>query len=175
MNLFVPVAVAFALLLAPSARADEPCLGFKWDVTHEHALFLGQATAVTAGKTADGAPMLSPDTLYALALSPQEDVAFAVAPAKKMLADGASAGLVHLRVTKTGSYRISVDTPFWIDVVNAGAMVPSTDFNGAHDCDAPRKIVVYDLPADKDLVLQLSGATEPKVRIALTAVAKPAK
>jgi hypothetical protein len=93
--------------------------------------------------------------------------------AKKALTDGAFAGLVHLRVATTGPYRISLDQGFWVDIVSHQKLVESTDFTGAHDCSAPRKIVQYNLPAGEDLVLQLSGAAKDRVRVALTAA--PAK
>lgn len=168
----------FAAVLASTAlhaRADEACNGFKWDASHEHALFLGPATKTTAGKDAASAPPLDADRLYAVALAPQEAVSLLSPPSKKMLNDGASAGLVRFKVASAGTYRVSLDTAFWIDLVVDGKTIPSIDFNGAHGCTTPRKIVVYDLPANRDITLQLGGQAAPEVRVALTPVPAAAK
>ncbi|HEY0232891.1 MAG TPA: hypothetical protein VGC55_16720 [Dokdonella sp.] len=170
MKLLPCVAFALMLPLFQLAHADDACSGFKWDVKHEHTLFIHEGRMATAGKDDKSAPMLDVDRLYLLGLSPQENVKFATPPAKKMLADGASAGLVHFRIAKAGQYRVSVDVPFWIDAVVDGKSIPSIDFNGAQGCTAPRKIVVYDLPATPSLTLQFSGSTEARGHITLTPV-----
>ncbi len=134
--------LAAFVLAAPSVHADDACTGFKWNAAHEHALFLGDAAAATAGKDVASAPKLDLDRLYELALSPQDGVRFAAPPSKTMLADGAYAGVVRFAPAQAGQYRVSLDVPFWIDVVADGKPIPSIDFNGAHGCDKPRKIVV---------------------------------
>lgn len=153
------------------ASANDACNGFKWDVSHEHALFVGQPVSVSAGASGERAPLLQLDRLYELALLSQDTVRFAASPSKKMLADGASAGLIRFRVPKAGPYRVALDVPFWIDIVAEGKVVPPLDFNGSPGCDKPRKVVVYELPANLDFVLQFSGLTEDKLRFTLTPVA----
>lgn len=167
--------VAALLLTMQNAQADEACTGFKWDVAREHALFLGAATAAAAGNSVQTAAPVALDRLYELALQPQPGVTFAVPPSKKMLADGAHAGLVRFRVPQSGLYRVSLGVPFWIDIAAAGQALASVDFNGSPGCDTPRKVVVYPLPAGQDLTLQFSGNVEPSVRVTLTAVAAPAQ
>jgi len=167
----LPCLAVAALLQMPQAHADDACAGFKWDVKHEHALFVHEGHVANAGKDDASAPTLDVDKLYLLTLVPQKTVKFAAPPSKKMLADGASAGLVHFRVAKPGQYRVSVDVPFWIDVIADGKAIASTDFSGAQGCTMPRKIVLYDLPAtQKTLTVQFSGATEDKVHVTLTPV-----
>jgi hypothetical protein len=151
-----------------AVAADDPCSAFKWNVTEERAVFSQNPEPTAAGRKADAAPAMTIKKLYNLALSPQSDVKFAVPPGKKGLPDGAYAGLIHFRVPTAGAYRISMDQGFWIDVVSHLALVDSTDFTGAHDCSAPRKIVQYNLPANEDLVLQFSAATKDHVRVAVT-------
>lgn len=168
------VVVAMAALLVQAASAQDACTGFKWDVAREHALFSGAASAADAGATPAEAPLIALDRLYQIALLPQETLRFAAPSSKKMLADGASAGLLRFRVPRAGSYRVSVDAPFWLDVVADGKTIASTDFNGSPGCDKPRKIVVYSLPADTELMLQLSAAPESQVRVSVTAVGKAA-
>ncbi|MFT4045934.1 MAG: hypothetical protein QM661_04470 [Solimonas sp.] len=172
MNLFrsLTAALLAASLGAPSmARAAAACEGFKWDVRDVRALFAGAATPVQAGASAVPAPAIEAGRLYQLELHPQESVTFAQPPAKKTLADGASAGLVRLRMARAGDYRVAVDVPFWLDVVAGAQVLPSLDFNGDPACEAPRKIVVYALPADRDLILQFSGHVGQRVRVSVTA------
>jgi len=154
-----------------AVAADDPCAGFKWNVTEERAVFSQKAEATPAGRDTTSAPAMQTKKLYDLALSPQSDVKFAVPPGKKGLPDGAYAGLIHFRVPTAGAYRVSMDQGFWIDIVSHQALLDSTDFTGAHDCSAPRKIVQYNLPANEDLVLQFSAAAKDHVRVAVTPAA----
>jgi hypothetical protein len=61
-----------------------------------------------------------------------------------------------------------VDLPVWIDVITADAVVQPTDFQGQHDCAAPRKIVEFPLRGTKPFLLQLSGAAIGQVLITVT-------
>ncbi len=151
--------------------ADDPCAAIKWNITDERAVFAQVARTEAAGHDAATAPAIKTKTLYELSLAPQDGVKFVVPPGKKALPDGAFAGLVHFRVPTSGAYRISLDQGFWVDIVSHQTLIESTDFTGAHDCNAPRKIVQYTLPAGEDLVLQLSGAAKDRVRVAVTPVA----
>ena len=90
-------AVAGATASLPAYAAD-PCDGFTWNVAHERAVFASTAAAVTAATAAGPAPTLEVDKLYDIALTPQDQVSFLMAPAKKALADGAYAGMVKLHI-----------------------------------------------------------------------------
>ena len=148
--------------------ADEPCTGFKWNITQEHALFTSAPEALTAGRDLASAPAMKSQKLYELTLAPQDTVKFVVPPGKKSLADGAFAGVIHLHVPAAGSYRVSLDAGFWIDVVSQGKLIESSDFGGVSGCNAPRKVVIFNLPAGDDLVLQISQAAKEHVRVTLT-------
>jgi hypothetical protein len=161
----------FAVVLggaALPAHADEACLDFKWDVSKERALFAGTPSSLTAGKDPKSAPVVVPNRLYALRLTPQDQVAFAVAPARKTATPPAYAGLATLKIDAPGSYRIAVDLPFWIDVVSNGTLQQPTDFQGQHSCSAPHKIVVFELAGTRPFVLQLSNAVKDNVLITVT-------
>ena len=157
-----------AAVLAVSAAHAEPCTGFTWNVSKELALFNTAVTAQAGGKNVASAPLLAVDRLYELALQPQSNVSLAMKPEKKMLTDGAFAGLVRLQINTAGNYRIAIDAPFWIDVVRGGSAIPSQKFQGSADCQAPRKIVEFNLPAANDLFIQFSGATSERVRVTVT-------
>jgi hypothetical protein len=151
-----------------SVRADEGCIDFKWDVTHERALFAGTPVVLTAGKDSKSAPSVAANRLYKLELSPQEQVAFAVPPGRKSAGQSMFAGIAKLRVPALGSYRFSIDLPIWIDVAVNGKLLPAQDFQGQRACSAPHKIVEFDLPGGGPLILQLSNASIGEVLLAIT-------
>lgn len=165
-----PLLTAMVLAAGVAHAADDACTRFKWDVTREVALFAGTPKPLVAGHGVDDAGALQPEVLYAVTLQPQEGVKFRVAPSKKMLDDGAHGGLLKLRVTEAGTYRVAIDSGFWLDVLAGDKPLPSLDFNGSAECAGPRKIVVYELPAGTDLTLQLSAASVSLARLSVTRV-----
>jgi len=162
-------AAALAAEAAPSP-AEDPCSGFKWDVSRERALFGSSALEQTAGKDSASAPAVVPNHLYRLRLLPRAQVAFAVPPGRSTLASDTYAGLAALQIPSSGSYRVAIDLPIWIDVATDGALVPPRDYEAEHGCDAPRKIVVFDLDAKRHLMLQFSGASRVLIRLTVTRV-----
>jgi hypothetical protein len=160
--------IGSALLCASMvcAHAAEPCGAAGWNLTHEQALFAHVPKVVRAGKNRDSAPMLATDRLYRLKLRPEQQVTFAAAPGKKMLTDGAYAGMARFKISSAGTYRVAIDSRFWIDVVYRGRLVRSADFTGERGCE-PRKIVAYVLPKGR-LVLQVSGQVKPNVTVSIT-------
>jgi hypothetical protein len=168
-------ALMAGVLCQSAAAADaEGCKHFKWDVSRELAVMQQPAQAITAA-AAPGAhlPLLDVGTLYSLQLADQSGVTFAVGPAKTRSVPGAHAGLAQFRVKKAGHYRVSITTGHWVDVVDGAQLVPSVDFQGHVGCERPSKIVEFDLPAQRTLTLQFSGASDSEVMMAITAVATP--
>ncbi len=167
----ISLALILGAVLSPAIAADEPCQGFSWDVTRERSLFGGNAETIAAGTDSGAAPALSSGHLYALQLKPIGQVSFVTTPGKKSPGEG-YAGLATLTIPTAGLYRISVDAPVWIDVVADGGLMGVRDFQGAHDCTAPRKILLFEFPVPRQVVLQISGATGPSVRIGVTAAGR---
>jgi hypothetical protein len=54
-----------------------------------------------------------------------------------------------------------------------GKSLPALDFNGQRQCEGPRKIVVYELPAGVELALQVAQSSEKMARLTVTPVAAP--
>ena len=157
------------------ADETEGCSHFTWDVSHELAVMKQTPKAITAAtKPGAGTPLLHVDTLYELKLSPQGAVTYSAKPAKPTLDDSAQGGIVRFQVHKPGLYRISITSGHWIDVIEGEQFIKSKDFQGSRGCARPHKIVEFDLPAHKDLVLQFSGSTDPSVTLAITPVAAAA-
>jgi hypothetical protein len=162
---------AFVTQTALAADAD-PCTRFVWDVSHELAVMKQTPQAITAaGKAGKDVPQLQLDKLYEIKLAGQGGVTFPVTPGKPTLPDNAQAGLAKFHTDKAGRYRVSITSGHWLDVVDGKQLVRSRDFQGARGCERPHKIVEYDLPAGRDLILQLSGGTDASVILSVTPVA----
>jgi len=149
------------------ARADDPCDAFKWDVRHERTLFGQQPHPLAAGQKVAAAPTVVIDQLYELKLPVQAEVAF-LTPGKKPKSDEAYAGLARLTIRSTGVYRISLDQPVWVDVVTNGTVVTAKDHQGSRGCNAPHKIVEFQLSAGVPVTLQFSGASVATAKLAIT-------
>jgi hypothetical protein len=165
------IATVLALVLGPPGKtfADELCVDFKWDVTQERGLFAGSSMPLSAGADSNSAPVMQLNHLYALKLMPQEHVTFAATPGKKTPSPGSNAGVVTFKLPASGSYRVAIDMPFWIDVVSNGALVAAKDFQSQHGCRPPHKIVEFELVGTRPFFLQLSNAAADSVRLTVTA------
>jgi len=159
------LALSLALMQQPLLAAGA-CSSFTWDVNDERALFASAASPAAAGVDSASAPLLAPGRLYVLQLQPVSRVKFLAAPGRKA-SEGAYAGLASLQIAAPGAYRISVNGPFWIDVVADGGLMAAKGFQGAPDCDAPHKIVSFDFPVARQVTLQFSGAAS-SVRVSIT-------
>ena len=166
---------AAAIASQATFAADTPdCTHFTWNVAHELAVMKQSPQVLAAGTKPDAqAPQVQLDRLYELRLSPQGAVTYALAPARAMAPDDARGGMVRLRVARAGLYRISLGGRHWVDVVDGGQFIKSRDFQGSHDCERPHKIVEFELPAVRELPLQLSGSGEESLLLAITAVSAP--
>jgi hypothetical protein len=162
------LALAWAETWVP-VRADDSCIDFKWDVTQERALFAAPPTELAAGKDPATAPAVAPNRLYKLRLAAQDQVRFTVPPGKKAPGGPAFAGLATLKIPAPGSYRISLDMPVWIDVAANGMLIAAKDFQGQHACNAPHKIVEFELAGTQPFVLQFSNSANDTVSLTVTA------
>jgi hypothetical protein len=171
--LLLAVAAVVASQTAFAADAQD-CTHFTWNVAHELAVMQQTPQMLAAGTKPDAqAPRVELDRLYELRLSAQGAVTYALAPARATVADDARGGVVRSRVARAGLYRISLGGRHWVDVVDGGQFIKSRDFQGSHDCERPHKIVEFELPAARDLLLQFSGSGEESLLVAITAVSTP--
>jgi hypothetical protein len=166
----IPILLAVVLgAISAKALANDTCVDFKWDVTSERALFAATATPLPAGSDPKSAPTVLLNHLYALKLMPQDQVTFAATPGKKTPSAGSNAGIVTFKLPASGSYRLAIDMPFWIDVVSNGALVAAKDFQGQHGCSPPHKILEFELVGTRPFFLQLSNAAPDSVQLTITA------
>jgi hypothetical protein len=146
------------------------CDSFTWDVSHELDVLGKPAKAVTAGTDGKKPLRLELDQHYSVKLAPQSTVRFAARPAKSMPDGAAQAGVFSFHAPKAGRYRISITTDHWLDVIDGGLVVVSSDFQRQRACEKVQKIVQFELSGNKDFVLQLSGGTQADLDLAVTQV-----
>lgn len=147
--------------LAP-AWAGEPsgCDKFKWPIERERAAL----TSPDRPKLASGAELSSP--AVALVLLPPA-AAQLPTPPERAPKDGTFAGFAALKTSpKPGTYTISLSAAAWVDVVQNGKVLKPRAFSGATDCDGIRKTIKYEFAASP-LVIQISGAAEPGINLAV--------
>ncbi len=153
-------ALSLALALPTLCRAedDSGCAKFKWSVARERAWFLAGPKSVAAG--ADVAPGAG----YAVDLVPVESAGF-VAPPERAPKAGTFGGVLRITLAKPGAYDVTVSAEAWIDVVQNGASVKSSDFSGQKACPGVRKSVRFDLSAGA-ATLQISNAQDAAIMLA---------
>jgi len=177
MNRLNPCALALSLMLAPSIlsaaenSAATGCGAFTWNVSHELALMAQPATSINASRDGNLATVV-PDKHYLVHLAPQASVKFALAPARSRNAEGAYAGLMRFRVEQAGRYRVTLTSRHWIDVVEGDHAIATRDFQGRAGCDRLHKVVEFELPEGRDLILQFSGDSADSVGLAITPAPK---
>lgn len=160
-----------ALACTPGAVAlgAEPCGAYMMDVENELLLFNESPEPLAAGADASRAPVIRPGRLYAVKLASQRQVKYIVPPGRRPIDPEKSGGLLRFSVEEAGSYRVSTDASYWIDVVHEGKSLTSTDSRGDHECDGPNKIVTFNLPAGAELIVQLADVGRERVRLTVTA------
>jgi hypothetical protein len=149
------------------------CQAPGWDMSRELKAFGLPPHALAAGTGASSAPLLRVDTLYAVRLRPQGEVQFPETPGRAAKAATPMAGIAQLKVRTSGVYRITLDSPLWIDVVTAEGTLAPKDYTGWHECSAFRKSVDFSLKAGHALTLQFSDAATDLVKVAIEPATAP--
>jgi hypothetical protein len=154
----------FALALASSgARAQDAsgCEKFKWSVARERAWFAAGAKPIAAG-----ADIPLAEAGYAVTLIPSDKAVFVAPPERAPKAGTFGAVLKIPGLPKAGLYDVTLSDEAWIDVVQNGAIVKSSDFSGQKACPGVRKSVRFDLAAGPATV-QISNAAAPALQLAI--------
>lgn len=156
--------------VAQTPRHAGGCNAYDMDVSAETTL-LGKPHAEITAAITSGArmPMLATGKAYTLELKPQAEVRFVAPPARRMLPEGAYAGMARFTVDAPGTWRINLGYNSWVDVVAAdGSFAQSSRFTGHADCAVLRKLVEFLLEPGVHYTLQLSGGTQPTAPVLIT-------
>jgi hypothetical protein len=170
----VLIAIVAAVVAGP-CLAQEPkqeprqepvgCDKFKWPLDKERATLTG----TDLPKLASGASVTFPIPWASIvALAPFADAKLPVAPDRAPKSPTSFAGFLQVPApAKAGTYKITLSSEGWIDVVQDGHTVKSTAFSGALGCEGVRKSVKFELAA-KPLTVELSSVPQSETRIAVS-------
>ena len=167
MRVLLAAFLLSAGIAPPALAADntDPCSAFAWPMAAERTLLARAAnTQVKDGGTIERAPPLS----FALALVPDNQTRFALAPQRAPSAGGYGASIAIGAPPAEGDYRVTLSSEGWIDLIQNNASVASTAHSGAKDCPGMRKSVKFHLAAGAPLTLQISSAPAPEIDVAIT-------
>jgi len=150
----------FVVAAASSASAADDCSTFKWSVERERAWMAAGPTPVGAtGEIALG------EKAYRVTLAAGDAVKFAAPPERAPKA-GTHAAVLTFTVANPGVYDVGLSGEGWVDVVQNGAAVRSSDFSGGKSCPGLHKSVRFTLAAGA-AALQLSNVPGETIDVAI--------
>jgi hypothetical protein len=162
------IIVLVGCMIAVPALAQEPagCDKFKWPIDKERGL-LTSKDAPTVASGSSVAPALP--VAMTVTLVPFADAKLPAAPERAPRLAASFAGFIQVAApARDGTYKISLSSDAWIDVVQAGHLVKSTAHSGATACEGIRKSVKFDLKAEP-FAVQLSNAPTNAIGVAISA------
>ena len=171
LKALITVSCSLLLLAALPSRAHTPAAEGCGASASEYSteLVLMRSAASSIGAPASAAPVpLELDRRYAISLDDESKLRFRMAPGRTSRAANARGGVFSFRTKAAGLYRVSLTSRHWIDLIDGDSMVESRRHFGP-SCALIHKIVEFELPAERQIFLQLSGRDDVTVGLAITA------
>jgi hypothetical protein len=162
---FLFVLLALCVTTMP-ALAQEPvgCDKFKWPLDKERATLTGSDLP----KLASGSRAQWPLPFATTVTLPFTEVKFPVAPERAPKASNTFAGYIEASApAQSGTYKITLSSEGWVDVVQNGERLKSIAATGATGCDGVRKSVKFEL-AKTPFTVQFSGVGSGSVGVAIS-------
>lgn len=171
----IALAALMAVAIASACLAQEPkpeagqepvgCDKFKWPLDKERATLTG----TDLPKLPSGASITWPipwATLFTLV--PFADAKLPTPPEFAPKSASSFAGFLKVRApARAGTYKITMSSEGWIDVVQDGRAVKSSAFSGATGCEGVRKSVKFFLAA-QPLTIELSSVPDSTIGVAVS-------
>ncbi len=163
----VAFVVILGCLFAAPVHAQEPvgCDKFKWPLDQERSLLTSSKTATVAS----GSSLTSqPPAAVTVNLVPFADAKLPMAPQRAPRLPTSFAGFLQIAAPPhDGTYKISLSSEAWVDVVQTGQMLKSVAFSGATGCEGIRKSVKFELKAEP-FTIQLSNVPGNSIGVAVS-------
>jgi hypothetical protein len=161
------VVIVLALAVSTPAFAQEPvgCDKFKWPLDKERATLTG----TDLPKVASGDHVKWPIPFgMSVDLVPFAEAKLPTPPERTPKSPTSFAGFVEVSApAKPRSYKVTLSSEGWIDVLQDGQVVKSTAFSGATGCEGIRKSVKFDLAA-RPLTIELSNVPANAIGIVVS-------
>jgi hypothetical protein len=101
-------------------------------------------------------------------LTPFADAKLALAPERAPKTNSSFAGFIKVAApARSGTYRITLSSAGWIDVMQSGKRLQSIAATGATGCDGVRKSVKFQLAA-VPFAVQFSGVEASSIGVAIS-------
>lgn len=163
-----PCLVLFAVFVsAVPALAQEPsgCDKFKWPIEKERATLTG--TDLPKLPSGGRAPFPLPFATL-VTLTPFADAKLPVAPERAPKSNNSFAGSIEVAApARRGTYKITLSSEGWIDVVQDGKRIQSIAATGVTGCNGVRKSVKFELAA-APFTVQFSGVGADSIGVAIS-------
>lgn len=150
-----------------TVMAQEPvgCGKFKWPLDKERATLTGSDLPKLASGSRAQWPLPFATTVTLL---PFAEVKLPIAPERPPKSNNTFAGFIEASApAQKGTYKITLSSEGWIDVVQKGERLKSIAATGATGCDGVRKSVKFEL-AKTPFTVQLSGIEANSIGIAIS-------
>jgi len=159
-------AIAAALAAGP-CFAQEPvgCDKFKWPLDKERATLTGTDLPKIASGERISWPIPFATTV---ALVPFADAKLPTAPERAPKSPTSFAGFLRVSApASAATYKVTLSTEGWIDMIQDGHAIKSSAFSGATGCEGVRKSVKFPLAA-QPFTLEFSGVPANTIGIAIS-------
>lgn len=150
--------LALVLLSGAAQAADAGCNAGKRSIAREQDLLPKARKIAFEGTAPAGEPVTA-------SLKATADLAYQVPP-QRSPGPGTHGAILKTTIPKPGLYQVTLSDRAWIDVLQGGRAIPSSDFTEAPACPGLRKSVRFQLAAGP-AVLELSGAPATAVTLIL--------
>jgi hypothetical protein len=163
----LPIIILAVWVISAPAFAQEPvgCDKFKWPIDKERSLLTSKDTPTLASGTSVKATL---PVAVNVTLVPFADAKLPTAPERAPKLAQSFAGFLQMNAPPhDGTYKVSLTSEGWIDVVQGGHSLKSVSFSGATGCEGIRKSVKFDLKADP-FVVQFSNVPSNSIGVAIS-------
>ncbi len=129
----------------------------------------GEGVRIKAMPTPENATAVEPGIhKLEVALRPLSEVELVGKEKQSEKVENLFGGFIRLTVPKDGVYRISADSPFWINVMDGSQSIERVKTIPRLRCGRIHKSLGFPLQREKSYWLELSGSTRPDVSLLVT-------
>jgi hypothetical protein len=161
------IVVLAVCAIAGPCLAQEPvgCDNFKWPLDKERATLTG----TDLPKVTNGDRVTWPiPWATSVVLVSFDNAKLPTPPERAPKSADTFAGFIQVAApTRPATYKITVSDAAWIDVVQNGQSVKSSDFSGVTGCEGARKSVKFPLAA-APFTIELSSVAANAIKIAIS-------
>lgn len=145
-----------------SVGSGSGCDAFAWPVSNERAWF----TDKKLRRSASGVRLARIDRAVELQLMPTRSIQFFLPPNQVLPPDSYSGEVTFFGVPHPGIYQVTVSKDARIDVFENGTRLSFVGASEAKDCDGVRKSARFALASGDLVLVQISGASQPSIKVA---------